>query len=162
MSMLAEAMKAQPGGAVQWVRLDPDWQVLPFPAAAFDAVVASSVLEYVRSPTDVLAECTRVLHPGGVMLATVPDPGHPVRWLEWAARGLALAPQAAATARQWPRIGSYLTYLRISRQRHTAGWWSNAATRAGLLTMHGPPDPGQRDPLRLLIFQRPAHSGGLG
>jgi SAM-dependent methyltransferase len=153
-SMLAGAVAA-PGGTVEWVRLNLDWQVLPFPAAAFDAVVASSVLEYVSSPSQALAECARVLRPGAVMLATVPDLRHPVRWLEAAARAVALLPGAGATAGRWPRLGSYLAYLRISRQRHTAGWWSQAAARAGLLTVPVPPDPGQRAPLQLLTFQRP-------
>lgn len=158
-SMLGEAAAARPSGAVEWVRLSPDWQVLPFPAAAFDAVVASSVLEYVCSPADVLAECARVLRPGGVMLATVPDQGHPVRWLEGAARAVALVPGTGAVSGRWPRLGGYLAYLRISRQRHTAGWWSQTAARAGLLTVPVPPDPGQPGPLRLLTFQRPALSG---
>ncbi len=157
--MLAEAAAAQPGSAVTWVRLNPDWQVLPFPAASFDAVVASSVLEYVRSPALVLAECARVLRPGAVMLATVPDPGHPVRWLEAAARAVALVPGTQALSGRWPRLGGYQAYLRVSRQRHTAGWWSRAAARAGLLTVPVPPDPGQPDPLRLVTFQRPARAG---
>jgi SAM-dependent methyltransferase len=156
--MLMEAAAARPGGAVQWVPLDPDWQVLPFPATAFDAVVASSVLEYVHSPADVLAECSRMLGPGGIMLATVPDPGHPIRWLEAAVRAAALAPGARAVDRRWPRLGRYLTYLRISRHRHAVGWWSKSAARAGMLTVPLPPDPHQHTPLRLLIFQRPALS----
>lgn len=157
--MLAEAAAAYPRDAVQWVQLKPDWQVLPFRGGTFDAVIASSVLEYVRSPTLVLAECARVLRPGAVMLATVPDVTHPVRWLEGAARAMALAPGACRAARRWPRLSGYLTYLRISRQRHTPGWWSLAAARAGLLTVPVPPDPGQHTPLRLLTFQRPAGAG---
>ena len=104
---------------------------------------------------DVLAECARILRPGAVMLATVPDLGHPVRWLEGAARALALVPGAEAVSGRWPRIEGYRTYLRISRQRHGVGWWSQAAARAGLLTVPAPADPGQPDPLRLLTFQRP-------
>ncbi len=155
-SMLDEAAATDPRGAVEWVRLQPDWQVLPFPAAAFDAVIASSVLEYVHSPALVLAECARVLRPGAVMLATVPDVTHPVRWLEEAARVVALAPGAcAAVARRRPDLGAYLTYLRISRQRHTVHWWALSAARTGLLNIPVPPNSGQRTPLRLLTFQRP-------
>ena len=84
-NMLSQAAAADPAGAAEWVQLDPGWQTLPFAAASFDAVVAASVLEYVGSPAAVLRECARVLRPGGVMLCTVPDLAHPVRWLEWAA-----------------------------------------------------------------------------
>jgi SAM-dependent methyltransferase len=161
-SMLAEAAAAQSDSTVEWVRLSPDWQMLPFPAASFDGLVASSVLEYVCSPVPVLAECARVLRPGAVMLATVPDLGHPVRWLEGAARAMALVPGTQAVSGRWPRLGNYVTYLRISRHRHTAGWWSQAAARAGLLTVSFPPDLGQPDPLRLLTFQRSARTGDPG
>jgi SAM-dependent methyltransferase len=161
-NMLAEAVSAQPESTVEWVRLSPDWQMLPFPAASFDALVASSVLEYVCSPALVLAECARVLRPGAVMLATVPDLGHPVRWLEGAARAMALVPGTQAVSGRWPRLGNYVTYLRLSRHRHRADWWSQAAARAGLLTVSFPPDPGLPDPLRLLTFQRSALTGDIG
>ena len=83
--------------------LQPGWQTLPFASASFDAVVAASVLEYVGSPAAVLGECARVLRPGGVMLCTVPDLTHPVRWLEWAAAAIALLPAVqAAAARSGP------------------------------------------------------------
>ena len=81
-------------------------------------MVASSVLEYVSSPAVVLAECARVLRPGGVMLCTVPDLTHPVRWLEGLARLAALVPAVRSAGQRWPRLGRYLTYLTISRQRH--------------------------------------------
>ena len=81
--MLARLPRPIPTGAVEWVPLDPGWQTLPFESASFDAVVAASVLEYVDEPAAVLRECARVLRPGGVVLCTVPDLTHPVRWLEW-------------------------------------------------------------------------------
>jgi hypothetical protein len=96
---------------------------------------------------------------GGFMLATVPDLGHPVRWLETAARTAALMPGAPAAASRSDRLGAYLDYLRLSRPRHTAAWWSAAAARAGLLTVPVPPDPGQPAPLRLRTFQRPPREG---
>jgi len=84
-NMLARAAASDPTASVELVRLPPDWRTLPFSTATFDAVMAASVLEYVNSPGEVLRECARVLRPGGVMLCTVPDPAHPVRWLEWLA-----------------------------------------------------------------------------
>jgi len=131
--MLAYAPR---GGCAGWVRLEPDWRGLPFADAAFEVVVAASVLEYVREPAVVLRECARVLRSGGVLLYTVPDLRHPVRWAEWLARGLAwLAP---------PR---YRAYLRTSRQRHRAGWWRAACASAGLRPV--PLPGGGLSPLRL-------------
>jgi SAM-dependent methyltransferase len=142
------------------VRLAPDWRTLPFGTAMFDAIVAASVLEYVRSPTEVLRECARVLRPGGVMLCTVPDPTHPVRWLEWVAGLVARTPAAHAVGRHWLRLGRYLRYLEISRQRRTAGWWSAAAAQAGLFTVPQPPGAVERSSLRLFTFERPTGPGG--
>ncbi len=90
-NMLNQAAAADAAGAAGWVPLQPGWQALPFAPASFDAVVAASVLEYVGSPAAVLGECARVLRPGGVMLCTVPDLAHPVRWLEWAAAAISPA-----------------------------------------------------------------------
>ena len=89
------------------------------------------------------------------MLCTVPDPAHPVRWLEWLAAFGVCIPGVRALARAWPRADRYLTYLRISRQRHPAGWWHTVAAQAGLLTVGRPTDAAAPSPLRLFTFQRP-------
>ncbi len=160
-SMLAKAAANDPAGAVEWVKLNPDWQMLPFSAGAFDAVVASSVLEYVDSPAVVLAECARVARPGAVVLATVPDLTHPVRWLEGMVQLWTVLPGVQAAAAGWPRLNNYLTYLRISRQRHPADWWCLAAARAGLLTLPVQQYPAEHAPLRLFTFQRPTRDGAI-
>jgi ubiquinone/menaquinone biosynthesis C-methylase UbiE len=154
------AGSAQREGSVQWVRLDPGWQTLPLRAGSCDAVVASSVLEYVADPVAVLRECCRVLRPGGMVLCTVPDPAHPVRWLE---RLLATAarPPVTTLARRWPRPIGYVSYLRVSRHRHPARWWLGAARRAGLLpaaagTAAEQGSAARRSPLRLITLTRPA------
>ncbi|MEP7022790.1 MAG: class I SAM-dependent methyltransferase [Actinomycetota bacterium] len=159
--MLRQAAAQSPPGEVDWVRLGPDWQVLPFAAGSFDAVVAFSVLEYVADPGMVLAECARVLRPGGVLLCTVPDLTSPVRWLEWLAatagrwRVAGRSPVAGAAARRWPRLGSYLTYLQVSRQRRTVRRWRTLATQAGLGPAAVAPAPARRSTLRLHVFERP-------
>ena len=155
-NMLACAAAYDPTASVELVRLAPGWRMLPFATATFDAVVAASVLEYVCSPGEVLKECARVLRPGGVMLCTVPDPTHPVRWVEWLAALAAPTPVVRAAGRHWPRFGRYLTYLEISRQRRPTSWWSAAAAHAGLFTVPQPPGPAGHSPLRLFTFQRPA------
>jgi SAM-dependent methyltransferase len=159
-NMLGLATAADPGGTAGWIRLDPGWRTLPFAPGSFDAVVAASVLEYVGSPGPVLRECARVLRPGGVVLCTVPDLTHPVRWLETAAGAAARVRLVRAAGAGWPRLGRYLTYLRISRQRRPAGWWRAQAAEAGLWPVTGPAGTAPRAPLRLLAFQRPGHAGG--
>jgi len=158
-SMLSQAAAADSAGAAEWVPLEPGWQALPFAPASFDAVVAASVLEYVDSPAAVLGECARVLRPGGVMLCTVPDPAHPVRWLEWAAGAIARVPAVRAAGKGWPLLDRYLTYLRISRQRHPSGWWRAVAVQAGFVAVPRPARTAGRSPLRLLAFRR---RGGCG
>ena len=159
--MLLHAADGDPGGAVRWMRLDPRWRRLPFVAAAFDAVVASSLLEYVDDPAAVLRECARVLRPGGAVLCTVPDLTHPVRWLEWPACLAARSPLASAAGDRWPRMQNHLTYLRISRQRRRARWWRSAALRSGLRPIPGPVDSGGRSTLRLLAFELTHDTGRI-
>jgi SAM-dependent methyltransferase len=160
--MLRRAASAAgvPSGAVSWVRLDPSWQTLPFMARSFDAVVASSVLEYVADPAAVLRECRRVLRPGGTVLCSVPDVSHPVRWLEWLL-ATAVRPPVTTVTRRWLRLSDYLTYLRVSRNRHRARWWHAAAGQSGLDASGAPPRETRRVPLLLLtLHARDPLSGG--
>lgn len=140
---------------VDWVELEPDWRVLPFRAGAFDAVVASSVLEYVDDPVTVLRECHRVLRPGGIVLCTVPDPRHPVRWLEWMTDVVAREPVLRSASRRWSRLDRYLAYLQVSQHRHLLRWWQVAASLADLREIRYRTRSQERTPLRLLTFQRP-------
>ena len=134
-----------------WVRLEPDWRRLPFASAAFEVVVAASVLEYVAEPRTVLSACARVLTPGGVMLYTVPDLRHPVRWVEWCAQRLATVtgePSGDSARSRWHR---YRAYLRASRQRHRLKWWLAVSRSVGMRSVPSP--DGARSALRLLAFR---------
>jgi SAM-dependent methyltransferase len=164
-TMLRQAALADLRRAVRWVRLEPCWQALPFAEGSLDAVVSASVLEYVPDPGAVLAECARVLRPGGVLVCTVPDVTHPVRWLEWPLRLAASTPLATAVlAGGASRLGlaagasrralQYLAYLRASRQRRRVGWWRATARRAGLEPVQAV-HAQRRAPLRLLVFVMP-------
>lgn len=152
--MLRGASSASLSSAVKWVLLEPNWRTFPFLPKSFDAVIASSVLEYVEEPAAVLSECARVLRPAGVMLCTIPDPRQPIRRLEQLASVAARAPLARAAGQHWPFLEGYMTYLKVSTQRHPVSWWSAAAEQAGFCTICQLPDTEARSPLRLLGFRR--------
>jgi SAM-dependent methyltransferase len=153
--MLSRAVASDYAHAVTWVTLAPGWRVLPFEPGSVDAVAAASVLEYVPDPFAVLRECARVLRPGGILLGSVPDVTHPVRWLEWPLVLAARAPRGLPGRGTWPRLHWYLAYLRASRQRRRLRWWQATGIRAGLRSAPWPARPAARAPLRLLAFTRP-------
>jgi SAM-dependent methyltransferase len=65
---LAEAAKL--GIETRWADVDAP---LPFEDASFDVVVAGELLEHLRDPRRLVAEARRVLRPGGVLVASVPN-----------------------------------------------------------------------------------------
>ena len=152
-NMLNQAAADSAGAGAEWVPLQPGWQTLPFASASFQRGHRGQRPGVRRLlPAAVLGECARVLRPGGVMLCTVPDLGHPVRWAEWLAWLLTgMIPVRAAGAGKWHR---YRVYLRSSRQRHRIRWWLAASARVGLRPVCCPGRAGQ-SPLRLLVFGRP-------
>lgn len=48
-------------------------QAARFPDAAFDAAILMEVVEHLREPQPLLAECRRILRPGGILLVTTPN-----------------------------------------------------------------------------------------
>lgn len=58
-----------------------DATVLPFPDAAFDAVLCSETLEHIPDDRGALDEIRRVLRPGGLLFLTVPNYWHAMRFV---------------------------------------------------------------------------------
>jgi len=58
-----------------------DAHALPLRDASFDLVVSLGLLDYVRSPPDVLRECRRVLAPGGRLVLSAPKTPSAFAWL---------------------------------------------------------------------------------
>lgn len=52
---------------------DVDRESFPFPAGAFDYVVACHILEHVRDPLQFMRECCRVCKPGGLISVETPS-----------------------------------------------------------------------------------------
>jgi len=124
---------------------------LPFADRSFDAVVASSVFEYLADPNATLREIARVLAPGGVLLCTVPDPRDPARRRERLRQAVARFEPAWWLLRR-TRWANYAGYLRLSINRMPLEQWSRLAEAAGL---RPGPVPGHVDGLALLIITNP-------
>ena len=152
--MLKRAVAGDPDEVVNWVQLSTDWQILPFGSNIFDSVVAASVLEYVNQPEHVFRECSRILRPGGVMLCTVPDPRHPIRWLEWLLRIAIRVSRIRVADRHSARLGQYFSYLYASRQRRGVNWWYAIAAKADFRPIASPGNIARRSPLYMLAFER--------
>lgn len=58
-----------PGNPVADIEINEDG-TLPVQSASFDLVLSTQVLEHVEDPTTYLAECFRVLKPGGTLVLT--------------------------------------------------------------------------------------------
>jgi SAM-dependent methyltransferase len=106
-----------------------DIVALPFGDGVFDAVKASEVLEHVAAVPRALAECRRVLRPGGHLVITVPflerlhpDPEDYARYTE----------------RMWERLlgEAGLRPLAITPQ---GGFFTHLAGLVRYLVLHAPP-----------------------
>jgi ubiquinone/menaquinone biosynthesis C-methylase UbiE len=100
---------------------------LPYPKEKFDAVIASSVLEYVSNPLECFKELGRVCKPDGVLILSVPNMFHPRRWLEAALRILPIR----TILPRGSKGQLYLEYLDISRNRFRVKDWSHLLSLAG-------------------------------
>lgn len=83
-----------------------DASTLPFDHESFDVVTCVEVLEHLFNPEDAAAEMFRVLKPGGVLIATVPNTVHWARRIEFAFFG------------RWNPIGDHLSVDQPWRDPH--------------------------------------------
>ena len=148
-----EPCTSEPGGdRVTWVLQDTDQPFpLPLDSDQFDAVISSSMLEYLSDPKPALEEMARLLKPGGWALFTVPDPRHPKRARERRRRSvLRFAPLRSLTKLTPAR--SYALYLELSVTRPGLDRWISLAAEAGLSPS---PTGSCNDPLALIEARNP-------
>ena len=121
-------------------------------AGAVDAVCAFQVLEHVVDPRGFIEDCCRMLKPGGLLVACVPDaeshlkdldglldmpPHHMLRWSTGAFASLAnILPLDLLRTRREPlralHVGAYVKARRVAWKRRwpALGWAFNRGTHA--------------------------------
>jgi len=134
---------------IEFKLLKPEEQqgiVLPFADEEFSAVVASSVAEYLVPISTYLQEWNRVAKPGATLLVTVPNPLHPLRWLESIEIFFSRFSRTPA-AKQSDRI----RYLMTSVNRAGSGTWRKLLADAGWTWVDA---EGWFHPLLLVVAQK--------
>ena len=132
--MLKMAIEADYSGKVDWQLLSPRWQALPFEDEAFDAIIASSTFEYLESVELAIAECSRILRPNGTLAITVPNPQCPTRMKEERLRKL--IESFSRYLELIPKVGRYVSYLKLSQNRFYQDEWSDLGKHSGLMLDH--------------------------
>ena len=156
-SRMLDAAAREPGGdQVTWVLQDADRPFpLPLDGAQFDAVISSSVLEYLTDPKSALAEMARLLKPGGWTLFTVPDPRHPKRGRERFQQSILRVAPLRWLAKRTP-ARNYVLYLELSVHRPSLDRWFGLATEVGLsVSPIGP----CKHPLAMIEANKPSGGG---
>lgn len=134
--MLEVARHQWTGIPVEWLTLKPDWTRLPFEDRSFDAIVSSSVFEYLVDLRRALMELARVLRPGGVLIFSVPNPYNRTRKLEAWFQTIFLSRMFMPLLYRIRGLKSYLTYLQLSQNRFMADRWESILDAAGFRPMN--------------------------
>ncbi len=151
--MIRQARMSFPSAKVDWQLLPVNWTRLPVPDGSLDAVVSSSVFEYLPDLRHAFSECARVVRPGGYLLLTVPNVLNRVRRLERLIKPVAHVMAAVQPLGQIAALRRYADYLQLSQNRLTPDGWNAEAHRAGLGPAETPALP-DAPPLVLLKFKK--------
>jgi 2-polyprenyl-3-methyl-5-hydroxy-6-metoxy-1,4-benzoquinol methylase len=150
--MIEQARTIHAGSSVRFAVIEPaggDTDAMPGDQA-FDAIVCSSVLEYLLDVPGSLRRLTGALNRGGWLLATVPNVDHPLRRGEAWHRTLMGNKLVRALIRMTPKGETYeLQWL--SRNRFAISEWAALFRAAGLGSVW---QDCEDHPLTLLVGQR--------
>jgi len=125
--------KALQGRDAVMLRVDSgSWSPIELPDGACDAIVSSSVLEYIANIEAQLSEFRRVVKPGGVIIVTVPNADSGVRKIERLLQVVLRALHLGRVINLLPhRIASYLNYILLSINRWNLSEWQRLLASAG-------------------------------
>ena len=153
--MIAWAKKNNSKASVSWEILPTDWQELPFAANTFDAIVVSSVFEYLVNIEIVLGELWRVLKPGGFVIATVPNSRHIARKVEniiWPMMNQLIK---IPVLERINKVNCYATYLRYSRNRMPLNEWFAIGKQANFAVLEEERSRASKSVLVPVVFCKP-------
>lgn len=157
--MIEAGRRKYVGSNIEWRVLPPDWNQLPFAVNTYDCLVASSVLEYLPDVAAVLKECSRILKPGGILVATVPNPCKLIRKLERIMRPPAMLMHHLRVVKWIPRLHAHTTYLKCSCNRMSLDRWLAIGRDAGLVPFEH--ENVQLGALTFIIFRKQTNQGQL-
>jgi ubiquinone/menaquinone biosynthesis C-methylase UbiE len=150
MIRMARATDARSTVPITWIDLDAKAPRLPFEDRSFDAVIASSVFEYLADPLTALRQLRRIMRNDGCLLFTVPNPAHRIRRLEAILALGATRPIEQLAGSVSGRLSTYVSYLRLSHNRLDVAGWDRLARAAGFGGVARGEVGGSRDALLML------------
>jgi len=139
---------------VSWVLTAPGALALPFEASCFDAVIAASVFEYLEDVEASARELSRVLTPNGILLASVPNPSHPIRRVEAAIQHLSRNALLRHATSRSTKVRNYLAYLSVSKNRPRLAGWVDVFRCSGMEGSGVPIQDTANLPLSMLCFKK--------
>jgi ubiquinone/menaquinone biosynthesis C-methylase UbiE len=152
--MIETGKKNYPNPAIEWLLLPPGWKQLPFGPHSFDGIVASSVFEYLTDLDNTFAECHRMLKPGGLLFATVPNSRSVIRMLEKLSRPVATLASQLPLLNRVLRLRAYVSYLKCSGNRMPLMQWFELGIRTRLSAVKWGKSPGSKGALVFLVFRK--------
>lgn len=153
-AMIKRAQARFGSAGIDFNLLRPEEQgrvALPFPDGEFSAIVASSVAEYLVPLSAYLQEWHRVAAPGATLLVTVPNPMHPLRWLE---SGELLMAQFSVNP--FGKQSDRARYLQTSVNRSGAAAWRKILAESGWTWLYA---EGWSHPLLLIVARKETVGG---
>jgi ubiquinone/menaquinone biosynthesis C-methylase UbiE len=152
--MIEVGKRTYPGSTIDWRLLPQEWERLPFDACTFDGIIASSIFEYVADVKGVISECRRILKPGAILIATIPNLRAPSRKLEKIIRPAVTVLKCVPGTDRIPKLQSYGSYLKLSRNRWPLGEWVRIANEAHFEVLDGIGKGALNGSLYLLVFRK--------